>query len=77
MPFVPKSVPNTTRSCPEGEAISFVGIHPLLREKGNVKPHAGSRERPRSRSSEEAEDLLAVVNETRGLSIRKVINASE
>jgi hypothetical protein len=57
-------------SCPDRK--TFVSIHRLLCEYGNFAPRAASRGRPRSGTTEIEDDILDVVNETPGISTRKV-----
>jgi hypothetical protein len=55
--------------CPERK--TFVSIHCRLCERGNFAPHVANRGRPRS-TTPEMEDILDVVNETPGISTRRV-----
>jgi hypothetical protein len=49
-----------------------VSIHRCLCEHGNFAPRVANRGRPRSTTPEVEEDILDVVNETPGISTRRV-----
>jgi hypothetical protein len=58
------------RRCPERK--TCVSLHRRLCEYGNFTPRVANRRRPRSIPPEVEEDILDVVNETPGISTRKV-----
>jgi hypothetical protein len=56
------------QKCPD----SIVSNHCRLCEHGNFAPRVENRRRPRSTTPEVEEDILDVMNETHGISTRRV-----